>query len=90
MRVKPDLDTDLFPNEERKHPKLRDSAEIKVNFVPCHAERSRRRVTYEYDETAKAGIENVRCGHLELDKVSQSVVCRRRVEEKRDRQDGNA
>jgi hypothetical protein len=46
--------------------------------------------THEYDKTPKAGIENVWCGHLELDKVPQLVVCRRRVEEKLDRQDGKA
>jgi hypothetical protein len=32
-------------------------------------------VTYEYDETAKAGIENVWCGHLKLDMKRQSAVC---------------
>jgi hypothetical protein len=36
-------------------------------------------VTYEYDETAKAGIENVWCGHLKLNMRRQSAVCRRRL-----------
>jgi hypothetical protein len=30
--------------------------------------------TYKYDETAEAGIKNVWCGHLKLDKGYQSVV----------------
>jgi len=35
-------------------------------------------VTNEYDETAKASIENVWCGHLKLDMNRQSAVCRHR------------
>jgi hypothetical protein len=35
-------------------------------------------VTYEYDETTKAGIENVRCGHLKLDMNHQSAICKHR------------
>ena len=30
-------------------------------------------MTYEYDEAAEAGIENVWCGHLKLDMKRQSV-----------------
>ena len=47
-------------------------------------------MTYEYDETTKAGIENVWGGHLKLDTKRQSVVCRHRLEGARDRQGGNA
>ena len=48
------------------------------------------RETHEYDETAKAGIENVWCGHLKLDMGRQLVVCGRRPEGVHDRQGGNA
>ena len=47
-------------------------------------------VTYEYDETAKAGIENVWCGHLKLDMMRQSALCRHRPEGTRDGQGRNA
>jgi hypothetical protein len=47
-------------------------------------------VTYKYDETSKAGIENVWCGHLKLDMKRQSAVCRHRPEGRRDGQGENA
>jgi hypothetical protein len=47
-------------------------------------------MTYEYDETAKAGIENVRCGNFKLDMNRQPAVCRHRPEGTRDEQGGIA
>ena len=86
--MEPDLVTDLFPNEERKHPKLRDSAE--KGQLGSMLSVAGEGVTYEYDETAKAGIENVWCGHLKLDMMRQSAVCRHRPEGTHDGQGRNA
>jgi hypothetical protein len=53
--------TDLFPDEERQHPKLGVAGEgvgkrKLSNMMSVAGEWGE---THEYDETAKAGIENV-------------------------------